>query len=79
MLFTSIATTLTATGIQALEILAPYISWPVLSVYAVGTFVLFFTGWNTFHIFHNSYHVSPAYIKKDQGKRLVDLLFYVCL
>jgi hypothetical protein len=71
MLFTSIATTLAATGIQAIEILAPYISWPVFVVYAIGTFVLFFTGWNTFRIFHNRYHVSPAYIKKDQGKQLL--------
>jgi len=67
MLFTSISTTLIATGIQAYEALDTNTIKSVNITYGIAVFVLLYTGWHTFRIFHNSYHVSPEYIKKDKG------------
>jgi hypothetical protein len=71
MLFTSISTTLLATGIQAFEVLQTYASFSVLLTYLAAVFILFYTGWNTFKIFHNSYHVSIFHRNKDKGNQSI--------
>jgi arginine exporter protein ArgO len=77
MLFTSIATSLLAFALQALEYYSYYISLSNLFIYLVGILSLFYTGWNTYKVFNVKYHISRFFKKKDAGKYVFCLFLLI--